>query len=586
MCNKKSIIPVLVLATLATGINTTLAAITATGDITPAYDETDPWELGEGDLYIGDTAAGMLQIDSASIVNNALASIGHNTGSSGTVIVTDPGSEWNNAGDLNVGQQGTATLTIQNGATVRNAIANLGITNNTTATATITDHGSTWYCSGRMNVGLSGTCIVTLNIENGARVESPSGLVGASSISTGIANITGPGSAWINNTVMTIGLSGTGTLNITNGGYVHNTNAVFANSVSATGSATVAGSGSLWENTGSMSVGQFGQGTLNIEDAGKVTTDIAYIGYYNSTGTVTVTGADSLWDNADTLHVGYGAVGTLNLYTGATVSAGNDLSIGTYSFGTGILNLAGGTLDMKGSNLTAGDGAATFNFTAGTLKNAATIDLKQPFIQNGGTLAPGGSIGQSNILGDYQLNAGTLEIELGGIGNPHDLLTVTGNIDITQLDTTLSLSIVGSVIPGTYTIIESTAGTLTGQFENIIGLDSYPGTFDVQYTANAVNLILNALSGDLNADGFIGLDDLDIVLLHWNQTVTPWDLSSGDTTGDGYVGLDDLDLILSHWNQGTPPSNTSTIIPEPGSSAVLLLTLIGCSGRAFRCRMV
>ena len=491
MCNKKSIIPGLVLATLATGINTTLAAITATGDITPAYDETDPWELGEGDLYIGDTAAGMLQIDSASIVNNALASIGHNTGSSGTVIVTDPGSEWNNAGDLNVGQQGTATLTIQNGATVRNVIANLGITNNTTATATITDPGSTWYCSGRMNVGLSGDCIVTLNIENGARVESPSGLVGASSISTGIANITGPGSAWINNTVMTLGLSGTGTLNITNGGYVHNTNSVFANSVSATGTANVSGSGSHWENTGTMSVGQFGQGTLNIEDAGKVTTNIAYIGYYNSTGTVTVTGADSLWDNADTLHVGYGAVGTLNLYTGATVSAGNDLSIGTYSFGTGILNLAGGTLDLKGSNLIAGDGAATFNFTDGTLKHAATIDLIQPFIQNGGTIAPGGSIGTTNIVGDYTLNAGTLEIELGGIGNPYDLLTVTGNIDIADLTANLDLQTIGLMEAGTYTIIQTTNGTITGTFASITGIGLEPGLVDVQYTSNTVNITLN-----------------------------------------------------------------------------------------------
>ena len=76
--------------------------------------------------------------------------------------------------------------------------------------------------------------------------------------------------------------------------------------------------------------------------------------------------------------------------------------------------------------------------------------------------------------------------------------------------------------------------------------------------------------GDLNSDGFVGIDDLNIVLSHWNQEVTEGYLFSGDPTGDGYVGIDDLNVVLSNWNNGTPPPpGALAAIPEPAS--VLLL---------------
>ncbi len=78
---------------------------------------------------------------------------------------------------------------------------------------------------------------------------------------------------------------------------------------------------------------------------------------------------------------------------------------------------------------------------------------------------------------------------------------------------------------------------------------------------------VTVLDGDLNGDGFVGLDDLDIILNNWNTNVTPGDLAVGDVNGDGYIGLDDLDVVLNNWNAGTPP--TDTVIPEPGTIAVL-----------------
>jgi hypothetical protein len=81
------------------------------------------------------------------------------------------------------------------------------------------------------------------------------------------------------------------------------------------------------------------------------------------------------------------------------------------------------------------------------------------------------------------------------------------------------------------------------------------------------------LDGDLNADGFVGVDDLNIVLVNWNQNVTPGDLAAGDATGEGFVGVDDLNIILVNWNNGTPPpGGASGVVPEPGTAALVLLS--------------
>ncbi len=161
-----------------------------------------------------------------------------------------------------------------------------------------------------------------------------------------------------------------------------------------------------------------------------------------------------------------GAIGTLNMSAG-TIDANNvvlgravDGSAGAanhYSdWADGILNLQGGeftattitiadddaplhdrvrgSINLSDGTLTAGtieqgdgNGQAAFNWTGGTL-HVDTFGFQLD--QDGGTLAPGASVGQTEILADYnQAVPGILQIEIEGTGTAgvdYDLVTVAG----------------------------------------------------------------------------------------------------------------------------------------------------------------
>ena len=76
-----------------------------------------------------------------------------------------------------------------------------------------------------------------------------------------------------------------------------------------------------------------------------------------------------------------------------------------------------------------------------------------------------------------------------------------------------------------------------------------------------------SITGDLDGDGFVGIDDLNLVLGNWNQNVPPAD-PLADPSGDGFVGINDLNEVLGNWNAGTPPT-AGAAVPEPASMAVI-----------------
>jgi len=101
--------------------------------------------------------------------------------------------------------------------------------------------------------------------------------------------------------------------------------------------------------------------------------------------------------------------------------------------------------------------------------------------------------------------------------------------------------------------------------------DGFVGGDDLDLVRNHWGEGVLSLRGDLNGDGFVGGDDLDLIRSHWGENVTAGDLLAGDPSGDGFVGGDDLDLVRSHWGEGTPPAPGA--VPEPGASALVMLGL-------------
>ena len=102
---------------------------------------------------------------------------------------------------------------------------------------------------------------------------------------------------------------------------------------------------------------------------------------------------------------------------------------------------------------------------------------------------------------------------------------------------------------------------------SVDGSTGDPGidAMDFGPTIDHVRVYQTSIPGDLNADGLVGSADLDIVREHWNEKVTPGDLSMGDADGDGFVGSGDLDTVRANWGD----TLFAAAVPEPGMAVVM-----------------
>jgi len=116
----------------------------------------------------------------------------------------------------------------------------------------------------------------------------------------------------------------------------------------------------------------------------------------------------------------------------------------------------------------------------------ATAASSVTLVQDGGTLAPGASTGITGIAGDYDFNAGFLEIEIAGDGGipgvDFDFVNVLGNAD---LDGTLQALLLGPYQPVQGTTFDVlTAGDIT------LG-----GTFALDSTLTGGQWLYNVIPG-------------------------------------------------------------------------------------------
>lgn len=384
--------------------------------------------------------------------------------------------------------------------------------------------------------------------------------------------------------------------------------------------------------TGFLDVGSGSSGGLFIEGVGTTVTtntvDTTFLdwGRGGASGAVFITGGAQATFNADRIDMGVnggtGTSGSLTIATGGTMTA-NTVNIATGSTGsasvfitnagsslslsgTSALNIGGtgsgvGTLILQdGGLLTTGTGATTVNATGsvfldgGTLR-AATIDHTnggafnfnsgtlgvETFTGNlnniGGNLRPGGTpgdsdtIGTTTINGDYTQQAGgTLALGMKSNGT-FDRLVVNGELTLGGALTLTDDEGFFFNIGGHLDLIDWTH--LSGTFDSIalfdlaaLGLNGIAWNTQDLYTTGEVSF---ERTGDLNTDGFVGVEDLDILLANWGQTTHPYNFAGGDLTGDGLADAADLAIIQANWGDGTPPGVN---IPEPGSLALLGLT--------------
>lgn len=368
----------------------------------------------------------------------------------------------------------------------------------------------------------------TLTNQSGASINNPVGAIftnqaGGTLVNPGIINNTGTltlayGSSYdftggtLNNAGtlnlnrdFTFGTATAGTVNLNAGGTLQNY-AILTNPMGNTlgnygtlSNGDVNNTGATLSNYGTLT-NQSGAtlsnyGSLNNQAGGSLVNS----GTITNTGTLSLNSGSSYDFTGGTLT----NTGTLNLNT--------DFTFGTATAGTVNLN-AGGTLNnyatltnpLGNSQSNAGalvnESGGTFvnngTFTStGTLSNLGTLKGVGNIIgnvTNGGTLAPGNSIGTLTVTGNYTHSAGAIyQAEINAAGNS-DLLHVTGTTTLNggTVDVRAGSGTYGKNT--TYTILTSdkgVAGSFVGVTSNLTFL-----TPSLSYDANDVYLTMSLLS--------------------------------------------------------------------------------------------
>ncbi len=335
------------------------------------------------------------------------------------------------ASSVSLGTSATGgKLLIRNGGTLSNGTVYMGYASST-AVATVIGTGSQWSSSANFSIGYSGLGALTISdyaatnvasivfvgnqagSDGALRIDSGGSLanigaarIGSESGSTGAAIVTGAGSQWSSNGILSIGYSGLGALTISEQGVVNASNTFFVgkqagsdgtlridsggtlanfgvarigSSSGSTGAATVTGAGSQWSSSGILTVGYGGFGVLLIDSGGRLSVnDSARIAYSaGSAGAATVTGTGSQWSVSGTLALGHAGAGVLTISDHGAVSSVSTAYIGSLAGSSGTLLIDGGGTLSNGTayiaNSAGSIGAVTVSGSGSTWSNSGLL---------------------------------------------------------------------------------------------------------------------------------------------------------------------------------------------------------------------
>ena len=431
-------------------------------------------------FQVGGSGVGSLTIRNGGTAISRLAgtnsvSLGEATSGNGTVTVNGAGSTWTNLGSIVIGTNGRGTMNVQAGGYASaGPNASIGYNSGAIGTATVTGAGSQFNVPGMLTVGGRSDSTTTaggsgtLTVADGGLVTvggtgAPSATSGVMRIgwqtgSTGVVNVTGPGSTLTSDYFVVIGSAGNGTMTISNGGYVLTDSTGIGNSAGSTGLLTVTGAGSRYDDTYGIYLGLVGNGvgTLAISDGGLVNV-------VGGTGTVTVGSASST--GASTLRIGTGAgAGTLAAGGVSLVRTFSKLEFNHTDNTTFSVPITGAGFVNK-----LGFGTTTLNipnsYTGGTTINGGTVRVIE-------TTGAGLGTGAVTVNTFGRLNFG--DQGLGGSNTVNVFASPTSNgyggvLSFTETASAGALRVFqyGTTFPSVYTESEtyfddsSTAGAAT-----------------------------------------------------------------------------------------------------------------------------
>lgn len=347
------------------------------------------------------------------------------------------------------------------------------------------------------------------------------------------------------------------------------------------------------------------QGTISVLDAGNNNTNIFVVGGANPT---TLTGGGSITLSAgSTIQGGVNNGSTLinldNTISGAGTIEEGGFGLVTVNQGTITANVSGQTLLLDQGNSSNGvtnsgllqasnggilafqmpvnnangtiqaNAGSTVQFLNPTTINAGVINgsgtLTGSLTLNGGTITPGYQAtltpGVLTLNGTYAQTAGVFNAILGSTTN-YSILNVSGSINLSA-GALLNIAFANGFTPAngdTFTILDSTGGSLTGHFSNDTSsfvLDGF--TWTLNYTGNEAILSVGPATSS------------NLVTAAWNPSTgnwnssTQWNCSSGpgcvpnNTASNGY---------LVTLNQ---PGHTLTLDSSGGPITVNTLALSG-----------
>jgi hypothetical protein len=193
---------------------------------------------------------------------------------------------------------------------------------------------------------------------------------------------------------------------------------------------------------------------------------------------------------------------------------------------------------------------------------------------DGGTLAPGHSIGTTTVDGSTTLLGGsTLEIEFDADGA--DLLWVLGDLTLAE-NVTLDIVPLDETENGSY-LIAAYTGTLSGVFENVA--DGYSLSYA---TPGEIYLTVgDILAGDYNDDGVVNAADYVV----WRNSLASGTPLANETASLGTVDDDDYTAWRDNFGStATEGQATGQSVPEP-AAGVLAFIAIAVFTRLRRYRM-